>query len=119
MTTPNAAAAGPTPELHEAEGVVAALESLVGYTTTTTAAAAEASPSGQGATIKTSDATHNALTPAQIATKHNKTWWSRFFPSEAAVDRLFAEEHMGNYVVVRSSAQRIFEAMPSYVRVGM
>ncbi|CAO1625373.1 unnamed protein product [Parajaminaea phylloscopi] len=116
MTTPNAAVAGPQPQEHDAEGIVAALESLVGYK----AGNGEDEAAVQApTTLASADSSEHALSPASLSTKHNRSWWSRFFPSEDTVDRLFAEEHMGNYIIVRSSGQQVFEAMPSYVRIGM
>ncbi|BEI95381.1 hypothetical protein CcaverHIS631_0103300 [Cutaneotrichosporon cavernicola] len=46
-------------------------------------------------------------------------WIKHFFPSAETVDRLFAREHMGNFVVDRVSGRKAFESMPLYVRVGM
>ncbi|TFK71358.1 hypothetical protein BDN72DRAFT_895722 [Pluteus cervinus] len=35
------------------------------------------------------------------------------------LERLTVDHHAGNYVVVRETGERIFEAMPMYVRIGM
>ncbi|WVQ76654.1 phosphatidylserine decarboxylase [Cryptococcus sp. DSM 104548] len=48
-----------------------------------------------------------------------KKWVAKFFPSEETLDRLFAGQHMGNYVIDRASGKKIFETMPIYVRIGM
>lgn len=49
----------------------------------------------------------------------SRSWISRLWPSEEIVDKLFAYEHMGNYVLDRSTGKQVFESMPLYVRVGM
>ncbi|ORY25366.1 phosphatidylserine decarboxylase-domain-containing protein [Naematelia encephala] len=49
----------------------------------------------------------------------SKHWVAKFFPSEATLDHLFSLEHMGNFVVDRSTGRKNFETMPLYVRVGM
>ncbi|WRT65146.1 phosphatidylserine decarboxylase [Kwoniella shivajii] len=49
----------------------------------------------------------------------SKSWIKKFFPSEQTVDKLFSMEHMGNYVIDRTTGRKIFETMPIYVRVGM
>lgn len=51
--------------------------------------------------------------------KASKKWISRFFPSPETVDKLFTYEHMGNFVIDRTTGRKIFESMPVYVRVGM
>ncbi|WVN88892.1 phosphatidylserine decarboxylase [Cryptococcus depauperatus CBS 7841] len=48
-----------------------------------------------------------------------KAWLTKFFPNKETLDRLFAMEHMGNYVIDRQTGKRIFETMPLYVRIGM
>jgi len=45
-------------------------------------------------------------------------WLSHLLPSET-LDKLFATEHLGNYVVARSTGEKIFETMPIYARIGM
>lgn len=57
---------------------------------------------------------HHALTPAHAATSQQRSWYSRFFPSEKRVDELFAKENLGNWVVNRSTGEQIFESMPIY-----
>ncbi|WWC59068.1 phosphatidylserine decarboxylase [Kwoniella dejecticola CBS 10117] len=49
----------------------------------------------------------------------SRGWIKRFFPSEETLDKLFNMEHMGNYVIDRTTGKKIFETMPIYVRVGM
>jgi phosphatidylserine decarboxylase len=78
------------------------------------------------ATLQTHD---GQLTPASelrrdavgaaTPTTAEKGWLKHFFPSADTVDRLFAREHMGNFVVDRQSGRKVFESMPLYVRVGM
>ncbi|PWN24835.1 hypothetical protein BDZ90DRAFT_224228 [Jaminaea rosea] len=94
------------PQEHEKESVIASLESLVGYDIT----------SSDSASLSAHPVENNAITPGHKAAS---SWWRRFFPSDDTIDRLFADENMGNYVVIRSTGQEIFEAMPLYVRVGM
>ncbi|CDZ96646.1 Phosphatidylserine decarboxylase [Phaffia rhodozyma] len=45
-------------------------------------------------------------------------WLAKFFDQDD-MNKLFASEHMGNFVIVRSTGERIFEEMPIYVRIGM
>ncbi|CAK9785355.1 hypothetical protein CC85DRAFT_284571 [Cutaneotrichosporon oleaginosum] len=56
---------------------------------------------------------------AATPTIADKSWLKHFFPSAETVDRLFAREHMGNFVVDRQTGRKVFESMPLYVRVGM
>ncbi|WVW78860.1 phosphatidylserine decarboxylase [Kwoniella bestiolae CBS 10118] len=49
----------------------------------------------------------------------SRKWIKKFFPSEETLDKLFAMEHMGNFVIDRTTGKKIFETMPIYVRVGM
>ncbi|KAL1408510.1 hypothetical protein Q8F55_005322 [Vanrija albida] len=48
-----------------------------------------------------------------------RAWVAHFFPSAETLDRLFAYEHMGNFVIDRMTGRKLFESMPLYVRVGM
>ncbi|KAI5450377.1 hypothetical protein NCC49_003159 [Naganishia albida] len=54
-------------------------------------------------------------------TGHHKSrgWIAKLWPSEETMDKLFAYEHMGNYVIDRKTGKKLFETMPLYVRVGM
>jgi len=58
-----------------------------------------------------------ALAPATSANAR-ASWFSKFFPDET-IDKLFVSEHMGNWVIIRQTGDRIFETMPIYARVGM
>lgn len=103
----------------EEHGVVSALEHLVGLTSTNTGTEISAAQSPNTA-LSNHASTHNAITPAPLSlSAQNQSWWTRFFPSEDQVDYLLAEEHMGNYVEIRSTRQEVFESMPVYVRIGM
>ncbi|EJU00633.1 hypothetical protein DACRYDRAFT_23040 [Dacryopinax primogenitus] len=58
-----------------------------------------------------------ALAPATVA--HAKSaWFSKFYPDET-IDKLFVHEHMGNWIIIRKTGDRIFETMPIYTRIGM
>ncbi|CAO1622139.1 unnamed protein product [Sympodiomycopsis kandeliae] len=109
------------PKQEESEGLVQALEHLVGLNGSQDHANAPThAQAGKSPTLSQLPSDHNAITPAPLSTaSHNRHWWSRFLPSESRVDELFAEEHMGNYVVLRNSRKEVFESMPIYVRVGM
>lgn len=106
---------------NEEHGVIAALEHLVGlYPTQNTNTIATPTDNSAQASISNHETKHNAITPCtESSAAHNQTWWTRFFPTEAQIDELFVEEHMGNYVVLRNTRQEVFESMPIYVRVGM
>ena len=81
----------------------------------------------------------NPYTPAPVAKQHHHHWWSKVSThalphrahltclqvaaveglSQSRLDDLFADHHLGNYVAIRGSEQRIFESMPVAVRIGM
>ncbi|KAB5592995.1 Phosphatidylserine decarboxylase proenzyme [Ceratobasidium theobromae] len=64
-----------------------------------------------------SNAIHNsAIAPVRTA---SKIAWIRDMFSEYEMDSLFAQEHMGNYVIDRKTKKEKFEDMPIYVRIGM
>ncbi|KZO91821.1 hypothetical protein CALVIDRAFT_557981 [Calocera viscosa TUFC12733] len=71
----------------------------------------------------TEDEIHNgsvggtALAPATAANAKS-SWFSKFY-SEETIDKLFVHEHMGNWVIIRQTGDRIFETMPIYTRIGM
>ncbi|KAI9635579.1 phosphatidylserine decarboxylase-domain-containing protein [Dioszegia hungarica] len=54
-----------------------------------------------------------------VAPKKGRSWIAHLFPNQETVHNLFAMEHLGNYVIDRTSGKKVFEAMPLYVRVGM
>ncbi|KZT54720.1 hypothetical protein CALCODRAFT_472936 [Calocera cornea HHB12733] len=58
-----------------------------------------------------------ALAPATAANARS-SWFSKFY-SEDTIDKLFVHEHMGNWVIIRQTGDRIFETMPIYTRIGM
>ncbi|KLO16707.1 hypothetical protein SCHPADRAFT_869479 [Schizopora paradoxa] len=53
-----------------------------------------------------------------LALSSEYLWLSHLFPA-GTVDKLFAKEHLGNYLIVRSTGEKIFETMPIYARIGM
>ncbi|KAI5119285.1 hypothetical protein M0805_008064 [Coniferiporia weirii] len=53
-----------------------------------------------------------------LALATDNAWLKQLF-SDDTMDKLFASEHLGNYVLVRSTGQKVFEAMPIYARIGM
>lgn len=71
------------PHEHEKEGIVSSLEALVGY-----GGDIDTNPA---LTNHSTDTNTNAITPGH---SQNRSWWSRFFPSEETIDRLFAYENM-------------------------
>ncbi|OAX43191.1 hypothetical protein K503DRAFT_847325 [Rhizopogon vinicolor AM-OR11-026] len=46
----------------------------------------------------------------------NHSWLNKFVPQ---LEALAAKYHVGNYVIIRGTNQRIFESMPIYARLGM
>lgn len=102
----------------EAEGAISAFERLVGLDKESVPGTSTSS-NDQGP-LTGHSSSHNAITPATMAlASPNHAWWRSFFPSDTQIDNLLAEEHMGNYVVLRSTRREVFESMPVYVRVGM
>lgn len=71
------------PHEHEKEGIVSSLEALVGY-----GGEVDTNPA---LTKHSTDSNTNAITPGH---SQDRSWWSRFFPSEETIDRLFAYENM-------------------------
>ncbi|KAH8115026.1 phosphatidylserine decarboxylase-domain-containing protein [Phellopilus nigrolimitatus] len=55
-------------------------------------------------------------TSLALATNHS---WLRHLFSADTLDKLFATEHLGNYVLVRATGEIVFESMPIYARIGM
>jgi len=53
-----------------------------------------------------------------LALSSEYLWLSHLIPSDT-LHKLFAAEHLGNYVIVRSTGEKIFETMPIYARIGM
>ncbi|EJD05118.1 uncharacterized protein FOMMEDRAFT_105365 [Fomitiporia mediterranea MF3/22] len=55
-------------------------------------------------------------TSLALSTKNS---WLKPVLWKGALDKLFAAEHMGNYVIIRTTGQKVFEIMPLYARIGM
>ncbi|KAK0543219.1 hypothetical protein OC845_006228 [Tilletia horrida] len=81
----------------------------------------------QDETLSSQIGADHPLHPAPAALKTKHSWFKRFYPKELyegaedRMDALFAEHHLGNYVMIRNTSppQKIFEEMPIYVRLGM
>lgn len=98
---------GTTQPEHDKEALVSSLEHLCGHKS-------EQTTSASSPALADHNVEHHALTPAHAASTQQRSWYSRFFPSEERIDELFAKENLGNWVVNRSTGEQIFESMPIY-----
>ncbi|PWN43087.1 hypothetical protein IE81DRAFT_322804 [Ceraceosorus guamensis] len=96
----------------EQESLVSALEGLVSNT------------AQHSSSDKLGSSAHNGpYTPAPTSKNEHKSWWSKLASVEglaqSRLDDLFAEHHLGNWIAIRGTNEKIFESMPIAVRLGM
>ncbi|KAL5498145.1 hypothetical protein ACEPAH_2275 [Sanghuangporus vaninii] len=117
------------PSVRSAAASTTALAPISSGTSRTTSAAKYLLPPSYREQLRLADALKILVTrsgipscilvgESSLAISTNHAWLIPVLWKDA-LDKLFAAEHLGNFVLVRSTRQKIFEIMPLYARIGM